>query len=37
MKIHKEKSKKEITPKNNATDPAAQTPTNNCWKRKKVE
>jgi hypothetical protein len=37
MKIHKEKSEKEITPKNNATNPTTQTPTNNCWERKKVE
>jgi hypothetical protein len=37
MKIHGEKFEKEITPKNNATDLAAQTPINNCWRRKKVE
>jgi hypothetical protein len=37
MKIHEEKSEKEITSKNNATDLAAQTPTNNCWKKNKVE
>jgi hypothetical protein len=37
MKIHKEKSEKEITPKNNATDPAAQTSKINCWRRSKVE
>jgi hypothetical protein len=37
MKIHEEKFEKEITPKNNSTDPATQTPTNNCWRRKKVE